>query len=63
MKIYKMKKNFDIDWIELKVSKRRTIIKDKLNNIIATYIKDNPIQETQLPKIIDGILDKLPKTK
>ena len=32
-KIYKMKKNFDIDWIELKVSKRRTIIKDKLNNI------------------------------
>jgi hypothetical protein len=28
-----MKKDFDIDWIELKVSKRRTIIKDKLNNI------------------------------
>ena len=32
-KIYKMKKDFDTDWIELKVSKRRTIIKDKLNNI------------------------------
>jgi hypothetical protein len=40
-----------------------SIKKDKVNNIIATYIKDNPIQETQLPKIIDGILDKLPKTK
>ena len=32
-KIYKMKKDFDTDWIELKVSKRRTIIKDKVNNI------------------------------
>ena len=40
-----------------------SIKKDKVNNIIATYIKGNPIQETQLPKIIDGILDKLPKTK
>jgi beta-N-acetylhexosaminidase len=32
-KIYKMKKGCDTDWIKLKVSKRRTIIKDKLNNI------------------------------
>ena len=40
-----------------------SIKKDKVNNIIATYIKENPIQETQLPKIIDGILDKLPKNK
>jgi hypothetical protein len=40
-----------------------SIKKDKVNNIIATYIKENPIQETQLPKIIDGILDKLPKIK
>jgi hypothetical protein len=40
-----------------------SIKKDKVNNIIATYTKENPIQETQLPKIINGILDKLPKTK
>jgi hypothetical protein len=40
-----------------------TIKKDKVNNIIATYIKENPIQETQLPKVIDGILNELPKTK
>jgi hypothetical protein len=40
-----------------------SIKKDKVNNIIATYTKENPIQETQLPKIIDGILGKLPKTK
>ena len=32
-KIYKMKKDLDIDWNELRVSKRRSIIKDKLNNI------------------------------
>jgi hypothetical protein len=40
-----------------------SIKKDKVNNIIATYTKENPIQETQLSKIINGILDKLPKTK
>jgi hypothetical protein len=40
-----------------------SIKKDKVNNIIATYTKVNPIQETQLSKIINGILDKLPKTK
>ncbi len=40
-----------------------SIKKDKVNNIIATYTKENPIQETQLPKVIDGILNKLPKTK
>jgi hypothetical protein len=40
-----------------------SIKKDKVNNIIATYTKENPIQETQLPKIIDGILNTLPKTK
>ena len=40
-----------------------SIKKDKVNNIIATYTKENPIQETQLPKVINGILDKLPKTK
>ena len=38
-----------------------SIKKDKVNNIIATYTKSNPIQETQLPKVIDGILSTLPK--
>ena len=38
-----------------------SIKKDKVNNIIATYTKVNPIQETQLPKVIDGILSTLPK--
>ncbi len=38
-----------------------SIKKDKVNNIIATYTKENPIQETQLPKVIDGILNTLPK--
>jgi len=28
-----MKKDLDIDWNELRVSKRRSIVKDKLNNI------------------------------
>ena len=32
-KIYKMKKDLDIDWNELRASKRRAIIIDKLNNI------------------------------
>ena len=32
-KIYKMKKGLDVDWNELRASKRRAIIKDKLNNI------------------------------
>ena len=32
-KIYKMKKDLDIDWNELMTNKRRTIIKNKLNNI------------------------------
>lgn len=40
-----------------------SIKKDKVNNIIATYIKDNPIQETQLSEVIDGIINKLPKIK
>ena len=40
-----------------------SIKKDKVNNIIATYTKDNPIQENHLPEIIEGIIGKLPKTK
>jgi hypothetical protein len=40
-----------------------SIKKDKVNNIIATYTKENPIQEILLPEVINGILDKLPKTK
>ena len=38
-----------------------SIKKDKVNNIIATYTKENPIQETQLSKVIDGILNTLLK--
>jgi len=38
-----------------------SIKKDKVNNIIATYTKENPIQETQLSKVIDGILTTLSK--
>ena len=40
-----------------------SIKKDKVNNIIVTYTKDNPIQENHLPEIIEGIIGKLPKTK
>lgn len=38
-----------------------TIKKNRVNNIIATYIKTNPIQKTQLPKVIDGIITTLRK--
>ena len=35
--------------------------KDKVNNIIATYIKEQPIEENLAPKIIDGIIEGLTK--
>jgi hypothetical protein len=40
-----------------------TIKKNKVNNIIATYIQTNPIQESYFPKVIDGIMSNLPKRK
>lgn len=38
-----------------------SIKKDKLNNIIATYLQENTVTETQTSKIIDGLLRHLPK--
>tara|TARA_B100001094_G_scaffold12062_1_gene10701 strand:+ start:997 stop:1557 length:561 start_codon:yes stop_codon:yes gene_type:complete len=35
--------------------------KNKVNNIIATYIKSQPIKESLAPKIIDGIIQGLTK--
>ena len=35
--------------------------KNKVNNIIATYIKKQPIEENLAPKIIDGIIEGLTK--
>jgi len=40
-----------------------SIKKDQVNNIIATYTKRHPIQESQLPKVIDGIITTLRKQK
>lgn len=37
------------------------IKKDKLNNIVATYLQKNPITMVQKPELIQGILNKLPK--
>jgi len=41
--------------------KNLTIKKDKVNNIIATYLQENTVEQTQVQNIIDGILEKLPK--
>jgi hypothetical protein len=38
-----------------------TYKKDKLNNIVATYLQENTIKETEKPELIQGILNKLPK--
>ena len=37
------------------------IKKDKLNNIVGTYLQKNKIQQTQAPTLIEGIINKLPK--
>jgi hypothetical protein len=41
--------------------KNLTIKKDKVNNIIATYLQENPIEQDQVQEIINGIISKLPK--
>jgi hypothetical protein len=41
--------------------KNLTIKKDKVNNIVATYLQENKIEQTQVQEIIDGIISKLPK--
>lgn len=35
--------------------------RDKLNNIVATYLENNPLKEAQTQEVIDGLLQKLPK--
>ena len=37
------------------------IKRDKLNNIVATYLERNPLKETQTKEVIDGLLQNLPK--
>jgi len=41
--------------------KNLTIKKDKVNNIVATYLQENKIEQKQVQEIIDGIISKLPK--
>ena len=48
-----IRENINLDNLHLK--------KDKVNNIIATYIKSQPIEESLAPKIIDGIIQGLIK--
>jgi len=40
-----------------------TIKKNKINSVIATYLKSNTIDESQLEKIIEGVISKLPQIK
>jgi predicted transcriptional regulator len=48
-----IKENINLDNLRYK--------KDKLNNIVATYLQKNTIQEKQKPELIQGIINKLPK--
>ena len=41
--------------------KNLTIKRDKVNNIIATYLQENTIEQNHVQEIIDGIISKLPK--
>jgi len=41
--------------------KNLTIKKDKVNNIVATYLQENKIEQKQVQEIISGILEKLPQ--
>jgi hypothetical protein len=40
-----------------------TIKKNKINNIIATYLKSNHVEKSQLEQIIEGVISKLPQIK
>jgi len=40
-----------------------TIKKNKINSVIATYLKFNTIDELQLEKIIEGVISNLPQIK
>ena len=41
--------------------KNLTIKKDKVNNIIGTYLQENKIEQNYVQEIINGIVAKLPK--
>lgn len=41
--------------------KNLTIKKDKVNNIIGTYLQENKIEQNYVQEIINGIVSKLPK--
>ena len=41
--------------------KNLTVKKDKLNNIVGTYLQENKIEQKVVQEIINGILEKLPQ--
>jgi len=45
---------------DIKISNLK-IKKDRLNNIIATYLQKNPLNESQADRVITGLLKNLPK--
>ena len=48
-----LKENIKLDNLSYK--------KDKLNNIVATYLQENTINDKEKPELIQVILNKLPK--
>ena len=55
MRIVKILVREDIRLSNLKIKK------DRLNNIVAIYLRKSTINEEQTPRIIEGILKNLPK--
>jgi len=41
--------------------KNLTVKKDKLNNIVGTYLQENKVDQSQVKEIINGIIEKLPQ--
>ena len=41
--------------------KNLTVKKDRLNNIVGTYLNENKTEQKQVQEIINGILEKLPQ--
>jgi hypothetical protein len=41
--------------------KNLTVKKDKLNNIVGTYLQENKIEQEVVQEIINGIIEKLPQ--
>ena len=41
--------------------KNLTVKKDKLNNIVGTYLNENKIEQKIVQDIINGIIEKLPQ--